>query len=237
MNNDLSALNMKNIPAHIAVIMDGNGRWAKKRGLDRSAGHKAGADVIEALMDAAFSLKIKCVSLYAFSTENWSRPSSEISSLWKLFEYYFDVKMPLMNQKGIKIVHSGVYDRLPKSMVEKIKNAEMKTAKNKNITLNFCLNYGSRREIVDAANRALFKTGKNVLTEKMITDNLYAPNLPQVDLMIRTSGEMRISNFLLWQAAYAELVFTKTLWPDFRPKHLYKAILEYQKRNRRFGGI
>ena len=142
-----------------------------------------------------------------------------------------------MNQKGIRIVHSGVYDRLPKSMVEKIKNAEKTTAKNKNIILNFCLNYGSRREIVDAANRALFKTGKNVLTEKMITDNLYVPNLPQVDLMIRTSGEMRISNFLLWQAAYAELVFTKTLWPDFRPKHLYKAILEYQKRNRRFGGI
>lgn len=237
MSKYLDAVDLNNVPKHVAVIMDGNGRWAQKRGLDRSEGHKAGADVIESLMETSFSLKIKCISLYAFSTENWTRPTSEIKSLWDIFKYYFDIKMPIMHQKGIRIVHSGIYSKLPGFISDRIKHAEEVTRKNKNIILNFCLNYGSRKEITDAVNKAVSASPGKKITEKDISSNLYVPDLPEVDLLIRTSGEMRISNFLLWQAAYAELFFTKTLWPDFRPKHLYQAIIEYQKRNRRFGGI
>jgi len=231
-------IDKKGIPAHIAIIMDGNGRWAQKKSLSRSHGHAAGALVIEKLMDTALELNLKCVSLYAFSTENWSRPSTEIKGLWNLLERYFDEKIPILKAKGVRVCHSGVFDRLPSSVVRKIEDAVESTKHNKKITLNFCLNYGSRREIVDAVNE-WSKTAKKgeFINEKKLASNLYTPGLPDVDLLIRTSGEMRISNFLLWQSAYAEFVFMKVLWPDFKPSHLYKAILEYQKRNRRFGGL
>jgi undecaprenyl diphosphate synthase len=232
----LKDIDRKKVPRHIAVIMDGNGRWAQQKGLSRSEGHIAGAQVIESLMDSALELGIECISLYAFSTENWSRPPMEIKGLWKLFEYYFDKKMPVIAAKGIRIRHSGVYDRLPSGIVKRIEKSLADTARNRRMTLNFCLNYGSRREITDAVNRCLEK-GVRKITEKDIARNLYNPDLPEVDLLIRTSGEERISNFLLWQAAYAEIVFSKVLWPDFKPRHLFGAIAEYQKRNRRFGGL
>ena len=235
--NYLSQIDLKKIPRHVAIIMDGNGRWAQKKGMSRSFGHSAGAKVIEQLMDSALNLKIKCVSLYAFSTENWSRPTTEINTLWRLLENYFDEKIPIMNQKGIRITHSGSLKRLPQSVVSRIQNAVSSTKKNNKIVLNFCLNYGSRQEIVESVNKWIEKNPTKKITEKALAANLYVPELPEVDLLIRTSGECRVSNFLLWQIAYAEFVFEKVLWPDFKPNNLYKSILEYQKRNRRFGGL
>jgi len=233
-------IDLNNIPKHIAVIMDGNGRWAKSKGLPRIEGHKKGAFVVENLMDTALELKVKCVSLYAFSTENWNRPPAEVSALWKLFEQFFSEKVPILNDKGIKVVHSGIYNKLPKSTVEKIKHASELTKMNKNIILNFCVNYGSQLEIVDAVNEIIKKSRSGDISKVSISSfkkYLYQPELPDVDLLIRTSGEFRISNFLLWQCAYAEFVFMKVLWPDFKPRDLYKAIYEYQNRNRRFGGL
>ena len=226
------------VPEHVGIIMDGNGRWAKMRNLPRSEGHKYGADVIEPLMDAAIDLGIKAVSLYAFSVENWSRPVSEVRGLWNLLEYFFNTKLASIKEKNIRIKHSGSLRGLPPSTKKTILRAVDETAVNKKITLNFCVNYGSRQEIVRAVNdwaASLKKPEK--LTEKKLEKFLYTSDLPQLDLLIRTSGEYRISNFLLWQAAYAELYFTDILWPDFRPEDLYESIVEFQKRDRRFGGI
>jgi undecaprenyl diphosphate synthase len=233
-----SLIDMNKIPAHVAIIMDGNGRWAEKRSLPRTEGHRMGAEVIESLMDAALSLGIKVISLYAFSTENWSRPKREINTLWSLLEFFFESKKERIKEKGIRIFHSGVLSQLPLSTRRVIEESVQTTRRNKNIILNFCINYGSRQEIADAANRwSLIKKPNERLTPDKMNRYLYTFGLPDVDLMIRTSGEYRISNFLLWQAAYAELVFVKTLWPDFRPGHLYKTIYEFQKRQRRFGGL
>lgn len=236
MSNYKDLIDLKNVPQHIAVIMDGNGRWAQKRSLPRIEGHKKGARVVETLVDAALELNIKCISLYAFSSENWARPKSEIMGLWSLLEDFFKDKLPMMIEKGIRINHSGRLNRLPGSTRKAIETALEKTKKNKKFILNFCLNYGGRQEIVDAANSFFEKNNGKKITEKNFEKFLYN-RLPNVDLLIRTSGESRISNFLLWQAAYAEFVFIKTLWPDFKAAHLYKSIIEYQKRSRRFGGI
>lgn len=238
MENIKQLIKHGSIPAHVGIIMDGNGRWAKMRGMPRSEGHKYGADVIEPLMDSAIDLGIKAVSLYAFSVENWSRPVTEVKGLWDLLEYFFKTKLSSIKEKKIRIMHSGSLKGLPPSTKKTILRAVEETSGNKKITLNFCVNYGSRQEIVKAVNDwagSLKKPEK--LTEKKLEKFLYTSDLPQLDLLIRTSGEYRISNFLLWQAAYAELYFTDILWPDFKPDNLYAAIAEFQKRERRFGGI
>jgi len=226
------------IPRHVGIIMDGNGRWAKLRNISRSEGHKAGADVIEPLMDCAIELGIKAVSLYAFSVENWIRPVSEIRGLWDLLEYFFSNKLETIKGKKIQIRHSGSLSKLPPSTRKTISKAVEETAMNKGLILNFCVNYGGRQEIVRAVNDWSSKAGSGEkLTEKKLEKYLYTAGMPELDLLIRTSGEYRISNFLLWQLAYAELVFTDVLWPEFKPEDLYSAVAEYQKRERRYGGI
>ena len=227
-----------NVPSHVAIIMDGNGRWAKQRSLPRSRGHEKGAEVIEPLMDAAIDLGIRAVSLYAFSVENWQRPRLEVLELWSLLELFFRKNIDTIIRKKICIRHSGTDKRLPLSTRKIIRKAVEDTAGNDRITLNFCINYGGRQEIVGAVNSWLKeRSGTEALTEKKLEKHLFTRGLPELDLMIRTSGEQRISNFLLWQLAYAELVFLDVLWPDFTDEHLFKAIYEYQQRKRRFGGL
>jgi len=226
------------IPRHVGIIMDGNGRWARQRNISRSEGHKAGADVIEPLMDCAIELGIKAVSLYAFSVENWIRPVSEIRGLWDLLEYFFSSKLDSIKEKKIQIKHSGSLSKLPPSTRKTITKAVEETSGNRGLILNFCVNYGGRQEIVKAVNEWSSKAGTGEkITEKKLEKYLFTSEMPELDLVIRTSGEYRISNFLLWQLAYAELVFTDVLWPEFKPEDLYSAVAEYQKRERRYGGI
>jgi undecaprenyl diphosphate synthase len=231
-------LDGKRMPAHVAIIMDGNGRWAEKRSLPRAEGHRKGAQAVERLMDAALSLGLKVVSLYAFSTENWSRPKIEIKALWRLLEEFFGTNLEKIKQKGIRIRHSGSLDHLPPATRAIIQRSVRETEGNRRVILNFCLNYGSRQEIIGAVNRWADgrKAGEKMTADKMVRF-LDTAGLPDVDLLIRTSGESRVSNFLLWQIAYAELLFVKVLWPDFSPRHLYRAICEFQKRERRYGGL
>ena len=231
-------LDPNNIPRHVAVIMDGNGRWATKRGLPRSEGHRAGTEAIIRVMDAAIAIGIECVSIYAFSTENWKRPKTEIAVLWKLLDEFFSSQIESLSQKGVRVVHSGLRKKLPASVLRVIDNSAEITKKNKKITLNLCLNYGGRAEIVDAVNEWMKdkKKGKPI-SEAQIRKHMYRPELPDVDLMIRTSGESRISNFLLWQSSYAELLFVDELWPDFTGDDVYRAVKTYQLRSRRFGGL
>ncbi len=238
MNKYKSLINPSNIPHHVAIIMDGNGRWAKSRSLPRSEGHKKGADVIEPLMDAAIELGIKAVSLYAFSIENWVRPRVEVMELWSLLELYFKNNIEKIKEKKIGIRHSGMEKKLPPSTRRVIRNAVEETRGNKRSILNFCINYGGRQEIIEAVNTwADDRRSGEKLSIKKFEKYLCTEGLPEVDLMIRTSGEYRISNFLLWQLAYSELLFMDVLWPDFTKEHLYFAVYEYQQRKRRFGGI
>lgn len=231
-------INKNNVPAHVAVIMDGNGRWAKKRGLPRIEGHKKGVEVLEKLVDTCIETGIKIVSIYAFSTENWSRPQDEVDGLWQLFEVFMESKSSMLSEKGVRIIHSGMTERIPERVRELLEESQKATMNNKVITLNMCINYGGRQELVDSVNSWLDKGNRNNrITADDIQQNLYTQDLPDVDLMLRTSGEVRISNFMLWQIAYAEMIFMKVLWPDFRAKHLYQAIKEYQKRNRRYGNV
>lgn len=231
-------VNPDNVPAHVAVIMDGNGRWAKKRGLPRVEGHRRGAGVVIKLTDAAIELGIGVVSIYMFSTENWNRPPEEIEALWKILSVFYEKQMHLLGEKGVRVVHSGSMRKLPVSVRKLIERVEKDTMNNRNIILNLCLNYGGRQEIVDAVNGwSSVRSAKETINEAKLRKHLYRPDLPDVDLLIRTSGEKRISNFLLWQSAYAELVFTDVLWPDFSKEDVYKAVIEYQNRQRRFGGL
>ncbi len=238
MKKNASSLDPTGVPAHVAIIMDGNGRWAKQRSLSRSEGHRKGAEAIEPLMDAAVSVGVKAVSLFAFSSENWVRPQKEILGLWKLLDYFFDTRMEALHEKGIRIIHSGSLKRLPPGSKKKLGNAIEKTKNNKTGILNLCINYGSRQEVVGAVNCWLDeRRGSEKLTMKRLEKHLFTADLPEVDLLIRTSGEYRISNFLLYQLAYAELLFTDVLWPDFSPEDFYGALYEYQQRERRYGGI
>jgi len=226
------------VPEHVAIIMDGNGRWAQKRKLPRIEGHRRGSETVENLMDAAISLKIKVVSLYAFSTENWTRPEDEVKGLWQLLQYFFESKLPLLKEKNIQVRHSGNIQDLPSGARKVIKEAVRETKNNDSIILNFCLNYGGREEIITAAEKwADRRKNTESLDSETFEKYLYTHGLPGVDLLIRTSGEYRISNFLLWQIAYAELIFMDVLWPDFTPRHLYKAVYMFQTRERRFGGL
>lgn len=228
----------RGIPSHIAIIMDGNGRWAKNKSLSRTEGHRQGAEVIEPVIDAAIGLGIKVVSLYAFSTENWIRPRTEIASLWKLLDYFFKTKMDSIKSKGICIKHSGLAHMLPASTFDTIMRAVRETRNNRKLILNFCVNYGGQQEVVSAVNTWLEGRRSNEkINIKKIEKCLFTAGLPPVDLMIRTGGECRISNFMIWQIAYSELLFIDVLWPDFSPRDLYKSVYEYQHRERRFGGV
>lgn len=233
-----SLINPEKIPSHIAIIMDGNGRWAERRSLPRVEGHKRGAEVVDSLLEASLSIGFKAVSLYTFSTENWSRPKSEIDGIWRILDSFYHRKMDKIKDSGVKVVISGISKNLPFSVRKIVRHITEKTKDNDKIILNLCLNYGGHQEIVDAVNKWLENRKPNEkITIKKMDKYLYTSGLPEVDLMIRTGGEYRISNFLLWQLAYAELIFMNILWPDFKPHHLYEAVYEFQKRERKFGGL
>ncbi len=224
------------IPRHIGIIMDGNGRWAAQRALPRSAGHREGARAVQRTLQAAEAMGIKYLTLYAFSTENWTRPREEISTLMELLEKTLTEYQKSANKKNWRILISGERDRLPAAILAKMDSLVQATAQNKGLTINLALNYGARQEITHAVNR-LLKEGIQTITPQDISLRLYQPEIPDPELIIRTSGEERLSNFLLWQAAYSEFYFTEVLWPDFNAAELQKAVADYRARRRRFGGI
>ena len=231
-----SQIDYNRLPNHIAIIMDGNGRWARERNLPRIFGHKVGMTSVRKIIESAVKIKLKCLSLYAFSTENWSRPEKEIKGLLNLLRHYIKVERKNILKNNIKLKISGDLSKLPKDIQKSINSLVEETNNNTGLLLNLCINYGSRQEIVRAVNNIIFAKEKNV-NEEIFSKYLYMNDFPDVDLLIRTSGEMRISNFMLWQSAYAEFYFTKTYWPEFREEEFYKAIIEFQKRERRFGGV
>jgi undecaprenyl diphosphate synthase len=228
------------VPNHVAIVMDGNGRWAKERGLPRTAGHEAGELALLDAVYGALEIGVKYLTVYAFSTENWKRSPQEVKFLMNFNREVIHRRVEEMNQYGIKVRWSGREARLWKSVVDELKKAERKTSKNDQLTLTMCVNYGGRAEIADAMIEMAQdvkdkKLKPSEITEKKIKKYLYEPTLPDVDLFLRTSGEQRTSNFLLWQSAYAEMVFMDVLWPDFDRRHLWQAIEIYAKRERRFG--
>lgn len=231
-----------NLPQHIAIIMDGNGRWAEEKGLSRTAGHREGIERVKEVVRAAGELGIKALTFFAFSAENWNRPRREVSILMRYLDNFLDREIAKLNKNNIRFRFIGREDPMPKPLIAKIRKAEQLTADNTGTAVILALNYGSRQEIVDAAKRfaADVLRGQTSI-EEMDTDSfgryLYTAGLPDPDLLIRTSGEMRISNFLLWQLSYAEFYFPKIYWPDFHREDLEEAIEEYQKRERRFGRI
>jgi len=231
----------KFIPGHVAVIMDGNGRWASQRGLPRIAGHRAGVKSVQEVIKGAKESGVKVLTLYTFSTENWKRPKYEVEALFKLLENYIDAQADNLTKNNIRLYVIGRLEGLPDSVRNKLKVIMEKTKDNTALTLNLALNYGARTEIVDAV-RAIVSdcASKRIrpeeIDEESFSNYLYTKNLPDPDLMIRTSGEMRLSNFLLWQLSYSELYISKKLWPDFKRRDFLKAIKEYQSRQRRYGG-
>ncbi len=237
----LALIDSARLPKHIAIIMDGNGRWAKQRGKPRIFGHRAGAESVRAVLDTCARLEIKAVTLYAFSTENWKRPEKEVSGLMQMLKHYLKKELKNVHKNNIRFQAIGKIYGLDQEIQTELRAAEDVTRENTGTILSVALNYGGRAEIVEAAKKALeflIETGDSVenLREEDIERNLYTHGLPEVDLMIRTSGEFRISNFLLWQLAYSEIYVTPTLFPDFRRKEIFEAILDFQKRERRFGG-
>jgi len=226
------------LPQHVAVIMDGNGRWAAQRHLPRVEGHRAGIDSVRDVVESSARLGIKVLTLYAFSLENWKRPITEVSTLMTLLKRYLRLELNTLLRNDIRFRVIGREEELAPDVRRELKMAEEQTARNAGMLFNIALNYGGRAEIVEAARRAIASGIKpEDLDEQHFSDFLYTAGQPDPDLLIRTSGEMRISNFLLWQIAYAEIWVTDTLWPDFRKRHLLEAILAYQKRDRRYGGI
>jgi undecaprenyl diphosphate synthase len=232
----LSEVRTGPIPAHIGIIMDGNGRWAKARGFNRIKGHQVGARNVKKTVRFADKLGVRHISLYAFSVENWARPSFEVSALMTLIHSYIVKERMELHAEGVKFRILGRLHQLAPEIVEEARVSAQLTAKNPGLTLNLCINYGGRAEIVDAVQEIIRKKTKpEDITEELISRNLYAPDLPDPDLIVRTSGEMRISNFLLWQGAYSELYVTDVFWPDFDDVELLKAIRAFQARERRFG--
>lgn len=227
---------------HIAIIMDGNGRWAKKRGLPRSFGHKKGAEVVKEVARAAANMGVKFLTLYAFSTENWNRDPEEVATLMSLLRQYLKSDLKELQDNGVRIVFIGERSMLDADIVENMKKIEADTALNEKMTLCIAISYGSRQEIVNAAKKiaALAKRGDiqpEDVDSKMFSDMLYTKDIPDPDLVIRTSGEMRISNYLLWQIAYAEFFFTEVLWPDFNEKILADIVADFKTRERRYGKV
>jgi len=226
-----------NIPKHIAIIMDGNGRWAKKRGLPRLYGHRAGMNSVREAVKAADDLGVKVLTLYAFSTENWNRPKTEVKGLFSLLKLFLKKELGELHRKNVKINIIGRISELPADIIKLVKEAMEKTSSNTGLVFNIALNYGGRQEIIDAVNKIISEDSHKKVNEKVFEKYLYTAGLPEPDLIIRTSGESRISNFLLWQSAYSEFYSTDVLWPDFRKENLSQAISEFNKRNRRFGGL
>jgi undecaprenyl diphosphate synthase len=230
------------VPEHVAIIMDGNGRWAKKRALPRIAGHHEGMKVVRKITKLANALGIKTLTLYAFSTENWKRPKNEVDYLMKLPEEFLGTFLPELIEENVQVAMMGYKDQLPLHTLNAIEKAIDDTKNNDGLVLNFALNYGSRSEIIDATRKVLndYKSGilkESELNEEVFSSYLMTANLNDPDLLIRTSGEIRLSNFMLWQLAYTEFWFTDVLWPDFKENHLIEAIDAYQNRQRRFGGV
>ncbi len=231
-----------NIPRHIAVIMDGNGRWAQKRGLPRSAGHAAGVKTVKRIVEAAGEIKVSILTLFTFSTENWERPKSEVAAIMKLLYDATRQEMKELEEKNVRLITTGRIDQLSFQRRTILRKAISRTKNNTGLVLNLALNYSGRMEIIDAVKKlaADVKSNKirpNQIDENLFHDYLYTDGLPDPDLLIRTSGEMRLSNFLLWQSAYTELYVTDVLWPDFSEKDFYLAIWDYQNRERRFGKV
>jgi undecaprenyl diphosphate synthase len=233
-------IDLHRVPKHVAIIMDGNGRWAKGRGMSRIFGHRNALTAVRESVKAASQINVEAITLYAFSTENWNRPKLEVDALMSLLINSLKKELPDFMSNGVKVNSIGCTKSLPKNAQNVLNDVIYKTRNNSDIVLTFALSYGSREEIVNAFKNISKKVVNKELdlekiNENTINNHLYTFNLPDVDLMIRTSGEQRISNFLLWQVAYAELYFTEILWPDFRQEHFYDAIIEYQNRERRFG--
>ncbi len=231
-------LDPSRLPRHIAVIMDGNGRWAKLRHLPRVAGHKAGVNSVRDIVESCARIGIEALTLYAFSTENWKRPTLEVQALWQLLRLYLRSELSTLRENNVCLTAIGRIEELPAYVQNELAHVTRLTAANTGLKLNLALNYSGRAEIVDAI-REIVSSGvpANAIDEELIDRHLYTSGLPEPDLLIRTSGEMRVSNFLLWQIAYSELVVSATLWPDFRCRHLLESLLEYQRRQRRFGGV
>ncbi|ADC48074.1 undecaprenyl pyrophosphate synthetase [Alkalihalophilus pseudofirmus OF4] len=230
------------VPRHVAIIMDGNGRWAKQKGLPRIAGHREGMKVVNKIVRRANELGVEVLTLYAFSTENWKRPKTEVDYLMKLPERFLGMELPKLMEENVKVRLMGSLDHLPEHTLRAVNKAVHETKDNTGLILNFALNYGSRFEMVEAMKEIALKVEKGELKpsdidDKVIESNLMTADLKDPDLLIRTSGEIRLSNFMLWQVAYSEFWFTDVLWPDFNEEHFTEAISIYQKRARRFGGV
>ncbi len=238
--NLLDQIDKNKLPKHLAIIMDGNGRWAKQKGLLRTIGHEHGTKSVREVVEACAEINIPYLTLYAFSTENWNRPRLEVELLMKLLVSSLKKEIKTLQDNDIKLNAIGKLEALPKKVFRELNEVISSTKDNSRMTLTLALSYGSREEIIKTVKEISLKVKNNLISrddidESVINSHLYTQNLPDVDLLIRTSGEQRISNFLLWQLAYAELYFTETLWPDFTKNHLFEAILNYQNRERRFG--
>ncbi|MEO8532479.1 MAG: isoprenyl transferase [Flavobacterium sp.] len=238
--NLLDSIDQTNLPKHLAIIMDGNGRWAKQQGFLRAFGHENGTKSVKNTITTCAKLGIEYLTLYAFSTENWNRPKLEVEALMKILINSLKKELVTLQENNIKLNAIGNLDKLPKTAQKELLDVIDKTKNNTRLTLTLALSYGSREELVNAVRIISDKVKNNIISidtidDSIINEHLYTQNLPDVDLLIRTSGEHRISNFLLWQIAYAELYFTNVLWPDFKDQDLYEAIISYQKRERRFG--
>ncbi len=236
----LDQINKEHLPQHLAIIMDGNGRWAKRKGMLRAFGHENGAKSVRVTVESCAKLGIKNLTLYAFSTENWNRPKVEVDTLMKLLVSSLKKEIKTLQSNNIRLNAIGNLTNLPSGVQKELQEVIEKTSENTRMTLNLALSYGSREELIQVVKKIAHKVKNNIISEEaidesIINQHLYTHNLPDVDLVIRTSGEHRISNFLLWQIAYAEFYFTEVLWPDFSENHLYEAIISYQKRERRFG--
>ena len=235
-------IDISKVPNHVAVIMDGNGRWAKKIGKERFFGHNSGISAVRDTIEASIDIGIKNLTLYVFSMENWKRPKNEVKALMHLLFSSIDSELENLNKNNIKLDVIGKKGLLPKTTKKRLESAVEETSNNNGLNLNLAISYGSKQEIIDAVKSISNKVKKNIISlenidEKIINDHLYTRNLDNVDLLIRTGGEIRVSNFLLWQISYAELFFLELLWPDFKKRHFFEAIVEYQKRARRFGKI
>lgn len=238
----LDAIDLTALPSHVAVIMDGNGRWARRRGLPRVAGHRAGIQAVREVLEGAGELGIRVLTLYAFSQENWKRPETEVRTLMELLRDYLARELDAIHRNNVRFRTIGDITVLAPEIQEELERARRLTAGNTGVLFNVALNYSGRAELLRAVNQLLEESRSNPslvgrVDEAMLASRLYTHDVPDPDLLIRTSGELRVSNFLLWQIAYSEIWVTDTLWPDFRKRHLYEAILSYQRRERRYGGL
>ena len=227
---------LERVPQHVGIIMDGNGRWARRRGLPRIAGHRAGVENLRRVLQAAVELGIRFLTIYAFSTENWGRPEPEVQGLLSILRRVLDREVPKLNERGVRLRHLGRLERIPPEVEERVRDAIELTKDNDRLVLNVAFNYGGRAEIVDAIQRIIADgVSGEAVDESLVSSYLYTAGQPDPDLIIRTSGEMRLSNFLIWQAAYAEFYTSPTLWPDFGKDDLYEALKDFNQRERRFG--